>query len=398
MVTEDPNFSGYTIEIPISFSNGIKTIGDILEELGHMKNLGYRDLQIITKRKNEKISNMSTYCIIDLNIFRSCLYPSALINGVCLIKYDKSDDSQDTKLLNTSIMDVADTEDDDLFIIKFVETIYKEIMGLITYQVKDLNVSEEEKISIIEETSKSYSIIMRSAESITNIDATGCGSDEAHDNTKERLSINLDDIGLEIVNSLDNRMKFYSMEVTDKINNKIFRGYSARTLKETTIFLINLWTKNKPEKFSILISYPIPEELKEVFNNEENMITGLWYERINPCYNTTGDNIMYAMDSITPTIPGKYACIEYDIFKFRDRMNKFISSAIKAFKKNFCQYCDDYYFDEDKVSINISYYTMNNSDTSSKEIVKDILTVTQKDYEDLYRKENKNYDERKYND
>ena len=127
MIAEDSNFSGYTIEIPISFTSGIKTMGDILEELGHMKNLGYRDLQIIVKRKNEKISNMSTYCIIDLNIFRPCIYSSALITGICMAKYDKSVDSQDIKLLNTSIMDVADTEDDSLFIIKFVEAIYKEV-------------------------------------------------------------------------------------------------------------------------------------------------------------------------------------------------------------------------------------------------------------------------------
>ena len=128
------------------------------------------------------------------------------------------------------------------------------------------------------------------------------------------------------------------------------------------------------------------------------MVTGLWYEKINPCYNTIGNNIMYVVDSITPTIPGKYANIEYDIIKFRDRINKCVASAIKAFKDNISKYHNNYYFNNDEIDINISYCKANNSDISTEDIMKDILTVTQKDYEDLYRKENPNYDKRKYND
>ena len=92
------------------------------------------------------------------------------------------------------------------------------------YAINKSNVSEEEKIAIIEDACKSYSIIIRSAESITNIDATGCGPDEPNDNTKERLSINLDDIGYTIIENLEDTKNQYPMELQkdDRINNKIF--------------------------------------------------------------------------------------------------------------------------------------------------------------------------------
>lgn len=382
------------IDFDLSSRSRSEIKGDILEEIGHIKNLAYREFTIDFIRLDDEVFE---YIKFVLSIRFSEFDGKTYISGIGFIHKDKQDLNKYSRvMLPTCLLGTENHEEKD--ILEFVGYMIDHMFVMVLSHVIDLNkladglnneaelssILTEEEIIKLAEISKNYEVIFSAEEDILNSNPA-CRPDDAQ---FDRVKLIYADYQCNVFKQI------LTLINQDAIDEKIITGFDNRN--KAVNYLCKLMLEKGPESIFIAVSLKLRKGEQGDFDGKEAIADALWLNKINSKYYAGNDPIMYALDRCTNPMPGSNMCIVYDILKMRKQLAIYIDSC---FKSIFDIYSNEYtnLYDINDVESNRFEISIISSCTESLEERADKqLKRTVAQLEQTYREENKNYDKRKY--
>lgn len=383
-----------TIDFDLSSRSRSEIKGDVLEEIGHIKNLAYREFTIDFIRLDEDVFE---YIKFVLNIRFSGFDGKTYISGIGFIHKEKQDlDKYSRIMLPTCLLGVEDNEKKD--VLEFTGYMIDHMFVMVLSHIIDLNkladtlnhevelssIMTEEEIIKLAEISKNYKVIFSAEEDILNSNPA-CRPDDMY---LDRVKLIYADYQCNVFKQI------LELVNRDAVDEKIVTGFDNRN--KAVNYLCKLMLEKGPESIFIAVSLKLRKDEEEDFDDNKAIADALWLNKINSKYYAGNDPIMYALDRCTNPVPGTNICIVYDILKMRKQLAIYVDSCFKAifdiYSYQYTNLCDINDVESDRFEISIiSSCTESLEERADKQLKRTVAQLEQ-----TYREENKNYDKRKY--
>ena len=380
-----PQYHTYT-KMDIADRRREEIMSDVLEEIAHIKNLGYQDFKI----KFTNVKNPKEFIIVDNNIKYMDYDGNLYISGVVFFhKEDQNDDTYGRHLLPTHILgnDSKPGADDGIgdYVSYIMDFMFIMMMSHVVENFEgDLDSSkltDAQLIDLATDVSPNYIIEFSAEEDIIN---------------SNPITVNMQNTNDRIKATLSDYIYSYFLEAMDRISGiDHTKGvtFAGIEFDKAILYLCKLIVNEAPPMITVSFAYYIPVEYRPKFDGAECVHGGFFLSRIATGYIDKDSNpIAYAMDDMMDRTAGTKLQLVSDILKMRKLIETIgegiLKSVITAFNSN-ANGMDEIM--ESDVFIEIKY-------AEQFDRVKDVESVckrTPAQIEEEYRKENPNYDKRK---
>lgn len=399
-IAESYDTNGPMYRTAITFNTGDRPKAeiqkDILEEIGHIKNLGFRDFRI--GFHNVVDDKAKDHIIYDLHINYAEYDEILYLNGVMFIHYNIDEDNVYHKKLLTPVSLEPNDAASKNGIIQFVDTMMDNMFSLIltsvltkeeidNYLDSDCTLenclTEEQLIKLGTEIAPKFRVIFTADEDILNSNPIVYNEKR---NNNSRMKYLYSDNGYfsfkNIVESLPGASEIRE-EFKFSVEGDIGKGIQR---------VLDLMMKPIP-MMVVEFEIDIPEERRHLFNDYPAIGGAIFLSLIRTHYQHFKENpIVYAIDNCGQTVPGSRIGLLYDLLSMKDNITKAVKSTCSNILKQAHQMDPDGGYKLEDINMDIVY-----SDPSAQpeEQAKQLYMKTSKQVEDEYRKENPNYDKRK---
>lgn len=368
---------------------------DILEEIGHIKNLGFRDFKI--GFHNVVDDKAKDHIIYDLHINYAEYDEILYLNGVMFIHYNIDEDDIYHKKLLTSVSLEPDDAASENGIIQFVDVMMDNMFSLILtnmltkeeidkYLDSDSELgsylTEEQLIKLGTEIAPKFRIIFTAEEDILNSNPILYNDQK---NSNSRMKYLYSDNGYfsfkNIVDSLPG-----ASEIREQFSFSE-KGDPGKGIQR----ILNLMMKLTP-MMEVEFKISIPEERRHLFKDYEYIGGAIFLSLIRTYYQQKEKPIVYAIDHCNQVIPGARIELLYNVLLMKKYVTRAVQTSCDSILKQANQMDPTGNYKFEDINMDIVY---SDPMTEPEEQAKQLYMKTSKQIEDEYRKENPNYDKRK---
>lgn len=399
-IAESYNTVGPMYRTAIKFNTGerpkAQIQADIIEEIGHIKNLGFRDFKI--GFHNIVDDKATEHIIYDLHINYSAYDEILYLNGGMFIHYNIDEDNvYHRKLLSPAslesdeaagehgIIQFVDEMMDTMFSLMLTDILTKEEVDKLLEDDTVLGeyMTEEQLIKLGTEIAPKFRIMFTAEEDMLNSNPI-IYSDEKYNNL--RMKYLYSDNGYFAFKSIVDSLPGAS-EVREEFNFSVEKDIGKGIQR-----ILDLMMKSIP-MMVVEFKIDIPEERRHLFNDYPAIGGAIFLSLIRTYYQQFKENpIVYAVDNCGQTVPGSRIGLLYDILSMKDNITKAIKNACSNVLKQAQQMDPDGGYKLEDINMDIVY---SDPTAEPEEQAKQLYMKTSKQVEDEYRKENPNYDKRK---